>query len=73
MLRGAEEAGDKARAERLNAVTCTLARGVAEYKRRTKEDFYFATLEQARAEIQGHERRNEGPRKESSASEHAAS
>lgn len=67
-LRKAEEAGDKTRAERLDAVIAILARGIAEHKRQTEGGFHTATLERAMAEIRAHQHRAESDLKESNVS-----
>lgn len=58
-LTEAEQAGEKTRAERLDVIIGTLARGIAEHKRRANGGFHTATLERAMAEIRAHERRKE--------------
>lgn len=61
----AEEAGNETRADRIDAVVGTLARGLADYKRQTEGGFQTAAFERAKAEIRAHQRRNESPREES--------
>jgi len=66
-LQEAEEAGDEARAESLDAAIDILARGVAEHKRQANRGLNTATLERAMAEIRMERGREQGAPEESGA------
>lgn len=68
-LQEAEEHGDEARAESLDAAIDILAQGVAEHKRQESQGFHTATLERAMAEIRMEHRRGEGAAHERGAPE----